>query len=762
MAEPLVISFAADTSRAQSAMATLAGQIVGNMTSIGVAMSGGAANSNGFGAALQGLANNAQRAAAAVGRDVRNISTATANAATADRATLEGVVRAFTGAAAASETAGAGVRASLTATTSTIAGVAAQIPSLNTLLAAFLGFQAAKLVFDSVGASIEAARKHIQDYVQIGRDAEKVGVGTDFFQRATLSADKFGLKVEQVVAALQKAREASEIRIGEGKEGTNTSAIDGRLEQNVRAGNLTAADKAIFDNAGSQEAKIKAILDLIDKLRASQRDLAAFDLAGKFFGADFERQLRNGVDLTAQLRDTLNSTSTTVGGVRIVGPDEVERANQLDAKAKDIADTFATALAPIQRDISNAVLDTYQAFLSVEAVIARVVQIAANLYTTISGVVGKVRDLVGSIPGIGKIITAGNPLTFLQEVGKATGVIEPDVQGPPAPLTVKVRPKGPDRSAVLPSLRTPRARESGGSESLDAVETLINQLEKARDTAKAELDNVGKTNVEREKAVALAKAEAAAREEVKKGNRTDPALDDDERSRVLAAAEAMQKYKDATDNAQQALRQTADAARYFAETASNGLADAIINGKSFGSVLADISKQLERSLLTGLLTGTGPLAGLLGTAPLASAGSNATGGLLGSVFGNALRGGGGSAGSPLPGAQGPSLPSVGIFDTIAGLFRANGGPVSAGQPVTVGEMGRELFVPNADGKVIPITGGSMGGGDNITIGPRNYNITSANGVTPAQMTAALNRYDADLNRTLSARTATASRRYGRR
>ncbi|MBL7309299.1 hypothetical protein INQ13_23140, partial [Escherichia coli] len=114
----------------------------------------------------------------------------------------------------------------------------------------------------------------------------------------------------------------------------------------------------------------------------------------------------------------------------------------------------------------------------------------------------------------------------------------------------------------------------GGSESLDAVETLINQLEKARDTAKAELDNVGKTNVEREKAVALAKAEAAAREEVKKGNRTDPALDDDERSRVLAAAEAMQKYKDATDNAQQALRQTADAARYFAETASNGLADA--------------------------------------------------------------------------------------------------------------------------------------------------------------------------------------------
>ncbi len=115
-----------------------------------------------------------------------------------------------------------------------------------------------------MAASIEAARKHIQEYVQIGKDAERVGVGTDFFQRATLGADKFGLKVEQVVAALQHAREASEIRIGEGKDGSNTSAIDGRLTQNVRAGNLTAADKATFDSAGSQEAKIRAILDLID------------------------------------------------------------------------------------------------------------------------------------------------------------------------------------------------------------------------------------------------------------------------------------------------------------------------------------------------------------------------------------------------------------------------------------------------------------------------------------------------------------------
>lgn len=74
MAEPLVIQFAADTTRAQSAMASLAAQVVGNMTQIGVAMAGGAANANGFGAALEGMKANAVRAATAVGADVKAIA----------------------------------------------------------------------------------------------------------------------------------------------------------------------------------------------------------------------------------------------------------------------------------------------------------------------------------------------------------------------------------------------------------------------------------------------------------------------------------------------------------------------------------------------------------------------------------------------------------------------------------------------------------------------------------------------------------------
>ncbi len=280
-----------------------------------------------------------------------------------------------------------------------------------------------------------------------------------------------------------------------------------------------------------------------------------------------------------------------MAGVRIVGEDEVERARALDAKAKDIADTFATALAPIQRDISNAVLDTYQAFLSVESVIARVVQIAANLYQTVSG-----RGRQGARTRRfhprdrqdphrrqpAHLLPGGRARHRARRSGAAGAAGAPDRPGPP---------QGPGPLG-RPAVAARAEGRGGGSEgeSLDAVETLIKQLDKARDTAKAELGTVGKTKCRAGAGVALPRPRPRPGGR-KRGKRADPALDADERARVLSAAEAMQRYRDATENAQQALRQSAEAARFFAQAASDGLAEAIVNGKSFGSVLTDLTKQ---------------------------------------------------------------------------------------------------------------------------------------------------------------------------
>ena len=48
--------------------------------------------------------------------------------------------------------------------------------------------------------------------------------------------------------------------------------------------------------------------------------------------------------------------------------------------------------------------------------------------------------------------------------------------------------------------------------------------------------------------------------------------------------------------------------------------------------------------------------------------------------------------------------------------RAVGGPVSAGQAYTVGEVGRELFVPSQNGRIIPNNQiGTSGGGITVNL-----------------------------------------------
>lgn len=58
---------------------------------------------------------------------------------------------------------------------------------------------------------------------------------------------------------------------------------------------------------------------------------------------------------------------------------------------------------------------------------------------------------------------------------------------------------------------------------------------------------------------------------------------------------------------------------------------------------------------------------------------------------------------------------------LSGLFRAEGGPVTAGQPYIVGERRAEVFVPSSSGKILPSTDGMMQGGGNTTM---NFAITA--------------------------------------
>ena len=70
------------------------------------------------------------------------------------------------------------------------------------------------------------------------------------------------------------------------------------------------------------------------------------------------------------------------------------------------------------------------------------------------------------------------------------------------------------------------------------------------------------------------------------------------------------------------------------------------------------------------------------------------GGSLGDIIGsmgNMFGGGGG----------GFDLGSIFSSFDFGSFFMAEGGNVNAGTPYTVGERGRELFIPNSDGTIVP-------------------------------------------------------------
>jgi hypothetical protein len=153
-----------------------------------------------------------------------------------------------------------------------------------------------------------------------------------------------------------------------------------------------------------------------------------------------------------------------------------------------------------------------------------------------------------------------------------------------------------------------------------------------------------------------------------------------------AAGRARLEYARAADG----IAKINAASQQFGSALSTAFADAILEGKKLNEVVSSLMKTLARAAINSTIM---------------------------NLF--------------TPGA-GQSVSAFGK------LFRAEGGPVSAGQPYIVGEKGPELMVPNAGGMVIPNSVARSMGGGGVTVAP-TYNIdaTGADPVAIARLQAAL-------------------------
>jgi len=167
-------------------------------------------------------------------------------------------------------------------------------------------------------------------------------------------------------------------------------------------------------------------------------------------------------------------------------------------------------------------------------------------------------------------------------------------------------------------------------------------------------------------------------------------LQDKQSDWVNGATEAMANYAASSRNA---MAQSSSAASNAFKRMEDGIVSFATTGKfnfkDFAQdVIADLIRIQARAAVSGIV------------------------GQLGSLIGSAV---GGAAGSTDYGTAGVSSTSPVDMSSVQGIqMRAAGGPVSAGQPYIVGEVGPELFVPPASGSIVPnnaLTSGAAGGGD---------------------------------------------------
>lgn len=151
-----------------------------------------------------------------------------------------------------------------------------------------------------------------------------------------------------------------------------------------------------------------------------------------------------------------------------------------------------------------------------------------------------------------------------------------------------------------------------------------------------------------------------------------------------------------------------DVGKEAGEAIANGLGEALINGGSLRDMLKGIEQDLLRISTRELVTK--PLGQMLGNFIGGNGQQSGGGGLLGSLF-SAFGGSGGGAGG-----------GAGNYN-FGGGFAAGGEP-PVGRPSMVGEMGRELFVPYTEGRILSAdqTRQVMGGGGRPVTVNNNFTI----------------------------------------
>ncbi|GJD99474.1 hypothetical protein [Methylobacterium isbiliense] len=509
-----------------------------------------------------------------------------------------------------------------------------------------------KVSLEAVQATAKAAMDALDGVNKIGTESARLGVSTDFYQRWTNSAHELKVEAKDLTAALEQAYRAFIVMQGTEKPnaegaGGNQSAFERQLRAQVRAGNAPAESVPRFLGSATDEDKLRTALEIMEGMYRAGAQIAALDLASKLMPESIVDRLRSG---SLEFRDLLRS-ATDLGNLNlvVVKAEDVTRAQELKRRLEEAENTLANVGRQFNTDLARAGMTLTDAAIAWKEILAQGASIALNAFR---GMQAAAREFQQGGAGLSSGPRAPSIAAQLgalapgqSRTGPAADAGMQDaldkMRGSMNPTTIAAAQRASksvtdlffgDKTKPLITT-TPR---SSSSESIDAVESFTRSLEKQVAGLKAEADAFNKSTAEKQRAVQLARAVEVAQQAGIK-------LSDEQIARINKAADAYGHAKDRIAALEQQQQLAAQAAQYFGQALSDSIADALIDGQKLSDVLHNLSRQLARMALQGLLTGTGPLAGLLGTAaPATESGA----GTLGGLFGGALsffRGGGGAA-----------------------------------------------------------------------------------------------------------------------
>lgn len=497
-------------------------------------------------------------------------------------------------------------------------GLGAVVPLLGPIALAFAAFEVGRAV-------IGKANSDLAKLIELGERAEKLDVSAGFVKGFESIGGKLRLQVSDMQEALQRASDFVRQRF-EQPDALSSYLSDLKSKGYTSEGLQRVQAQASTANTGQE--RVEAILAAMKELEAAGHRFAAIDLTGKAFGPKWEETLQRGRATVEQIVGYLQETQAK----QPVDDGTVRRAVEL-----------SLAIEKTKREISeawNVTFDFSRAAMLVDEIWLRILQSVKSLVEWLNGAIDSVTAffsrMAQGISDAFAAVASSAAFKAVMEGARAVGLISAQPSGGDEPLTFTVKPKVGSRETTQmfgPAAPKPEAtkaiREANAAarEGASAYELLIKRTEDRIDELDLEARSVGKTTDE---VVKLKLAHDLERAAMKSGIDVTEEMRgewDKLGSRLGDATRRLNEAKRAQDLLLEGQREVGRGLTAFVEEMALGA------GK-LTDALASLSKGFASSGLKAILTGEGPLAGVLGTASLDR---NQPGGLLGGITPGAVK-----------------------------------------------------------------------------------------------------------------------------